>query len=90
VPYRALVLQKSVPLTDGGKTPPQDILLPRNGIIMNSPIKTKVKTIDGLSIRYAESGPREKSGDSLKPLAGEPLGGKVVTNAVKNTARKAK
>jgi len=34
---------------------------------MNSPIKTKVKTIDGLSIRYAESDSRENSAILLSP-----------------------
>jgi pimeloyl-ACP methyl ester carboxylesterase len=41
--------------------------LPRNGTIMNSPIKTKVKMIDGLSIRYAASDSREKSAILLSP-----------------------
>jgi len=35
--------------------------------IANSPIKTKTRTIDGLSIRYAESGPREMSAILLSP-----------------------
>jgi pimeloyl-ACP methyl ester carboxylesterase len=35
--------------------------------IANSPIKTKTRTIDGLSIRYAESGPREVSAILLSP-----------------------
>src|SRR5271170_6890676 len=34
---------------------------------MNSPIKTKVKTIDGLSIRYAESDLKENSAILLSP-----------------------
>jgi hypothetical protein len=34
---------------------------------MNSPIKTKIKTIDGLSIRYAESDSLEKSAILLSP-----------------------
>jgi pimeloyl-ACP methyl ester carboxylesterase len=64
---RTVVLQKSEPLTDSEKSPPEDILLPRKGVIMNSPIKTKVKTIDGLSIRYAESDPRETTAILLSP-----------------------
>ena len=33
----------------------------------SSPIKTKARTIDGLSIRYAESAPREVSAILLSP-----------------------
>jgi hypothetical protein len=33
----------------------------------SSPIKTKTRTIDGLSIRYAESAPRELSAILLSP-----------------------
>ena len=33
----------------------------------SSPIKTKTRTIDGLSIRYAESAPREVSAILLSP-----------------------